>query len=208
MNMLDSVHGLGLATVPLTMFPLANAAQYFFGILLSITSVFLILLILIQRGRGGGLAGAFGGMGGQSAFGTKAGDTFTRITIVVSVVWILICVFSVMFLSTSKGPLGKATPIGETNIDVTPAERSESDAGLPATSGASESGGAAGATDTGAPAAGSSSATPADTGATSGAAGPTSTENGTGGAAAEVDSPAAINTPAETPSAPATGTNP
>ncbi|MDP6059564.1 MAG: preprotein translocase subunit SecG, partial [Pirellulaceae bacterium] len=46
-----------------------------------LTALFLILLVLIQRGRGGGLAGAFGGAGGQSAFGTKAGDMFTRITI-------------------------------------------------------------------------------------------------------------------------------
>ena len=47
-----------------------------FMIALFLTAVFLILLILVQRGKGGGLAGAFGGMGGQSAFGTKAGDTF------------------------------------------------------------------------------------------------------------------------------------
>ncbi|MEJ7592936.1 MAG: preprotein translocase subunit SecG [Planctomycetaceae bacterium] len=51
-------------------------------------SLFMILLVLIQRGRGGGLAGAFGGMGGQSAFGTRAGDMFTRITIVLAVVWV------------------------------------------------------------------------------------------------------------------------
>src|SRR3954449_1209040 len=57
--------------------------------LLFVTAVFLILLVLIQRGRGGGLAGAFGGMGGQSAFGTKAGDVFTRITVVVAVLWVL-----------------------------------------------------------------------------------------------------------------------
>lgn len=50
----------------------------------------MILLVLIQRGRGGGLAGAFGGMGGQSAFGTRAGDTFTRITIVLAVIWVLL----------------------------------------------------------------------------------------------------------------------
>ncbi|MFM9196710.1 MAG: preprotein translocase subunit SecG, partial [Planctomycetia bacterium] len=44
------------------------------GSMLVLTSLFLILLVLVQRGRGGGLAGALGGMGGQSAFGTKAGD--------------------------------------------------------------------------------------------------------------------------------------
>ena len=53
-------------------------------------SLFMILLVLIQRGRGGGLAGAFCGMGGQSAFGTRAGDTFTRITIVLAVIWVLL----------------------------------------------------------------------------------------------------------------------
>ena len=50
------------------------------------------MLILVQRGRGGGLVGAFGGMGGQSAFGAKAGDVFTRITIVTVSIWILCCI--------------------------------------------------------------------------------------------------------------------
>ena len=59
--------------------------------LMMLTALFLILLILVQRGKGGGLAGAFGGMGGQSAFGTKAGDTFTRITVGVAAFWILMC---------------------------------------------------------------------------------------------------------------------
>jgi preprotein translocase subunit SecG len=56
------------------------------SLLMLAISLFMILLVLIQRGRGGGLAGAFGGMGGQSAFGTRAGDTFTRITIVLAVI--------------------------------------------------------------------------------------------------------------------------
>jgi len=60
--------------------------------LMTLLCVFLILLILIQRGKGGGLAGAFGGMGGQSAFGTKAGDTFMRVTIVAAAVWFLFCI--------------------------------------------------------------------------------------------------------------------
>ena len=58
--------------------------------LLLFLSFFMIVLILLQRGRGGGLAGAFGGMGSQSAFGTKAGDTFTRITIVVAIIWVVL----------------------------------------------------------------------------------------------------------------------
>lgn len=53
-------------------------------------SVLLIAVILLQRGRGGGLVGALSGLGGQSAFGTKAGDMFTRITIGIAAVWVLL----------------------------------------------------------------------------------------------------------------------
>ena len=58
------------------------------SILLGIFGCMLMFVILLQRGRGGGLAGAFGGLGGQSAFGTKAGDVFTRITIGMAIVWV------------------------------------------------------------------------------------------------------------------------
>ncbi len=57
--------------------------------LLSVLSVCLILVILVQRGRGGGLVSAFGGMSGQSAFGTRAGDIFTRITIGIIAAWVI-----------------------------------------------------------------------------------------------------------------------
>ena len=75
--------------------------QVILPILLFVTSVFLVMLVLIQRGRGGGLAGAFGGLGGQSAFGTKAGDLFTRITIITATFWIILCAASVKLLNTS-----------------------------------------------------------------------------------------------------------
>lgn len=68
---------------------------------LLLLALFLIVLVLIQRGKGGGLAGALGGMGGQSAFGTKAGDVFTRVTIAVAAVWIVLCIVSVRVLSVS-----------------------------------------------------------------------------------------------------------
>lgn len=78
--------------------------------LLMFAGLFLIGLILLQRGRGGGLAGAFGGMGGQSAFGTKAGDVFTRITIGVAAAWILLCAGSVVALHNSTGQLITGLP--------------------------------------------------------------------------------------------------
>ncbi len=73
-----------------------------FMLLLLFSSLIMVLLILVQRGKGGGLSGAFGGAGGQSAFGTKAGDLFTKVTIVVAFVWILLCVLAVGFLKTSS----------------------------------------------------------------------------------------------------------
>jgi len=58
--------------------------------LLLLLGFLLMFIILLQRGRGGGLAGAFGGAGGQSAFGTRAGDVFTKITIVMAVLWVVL----------------------------------------------------------------------------------------------------------------------
>ncbi|UCC32330.1 MAG: preprotein translocase subunit SecG, partial [Phycisphaerales bacterium] len=53
-----------------------------------------MIVILLQRGRGGGLAGAFGGAGGTSAFGAKTGDVFTWITVVVATTFVLLAVIS------------------------------------------------------------------------------------------------------------------
>ena len=69
--------------------------QYVFMVLMFLFALFMILLVLVQRGKGGGLAGALGGMGGQSAFGTKAGDLFTKVTIVVAAFWIILCMVTV-----------------------------------------------------------------------------------------------------------------
>ncbi|MBV8382392.1 MAG: preprotein translocase subunit SecG [Planctomycetaceae bacterium] len=69
--------------------------------LLVLTSLFLICLVLIQRGKGGGLAGAFGGLGGSSPFGSRAGDTFTRITIYVACIWLFLVMLQVRAVQES-----------------------------------------------------------------------------------------------------------
>src|ERR1051326_6931753 len=90
----------------------------FLAILMILTAIFLILLVLVQRGRGGGLAGAFGGLGGQSAFGTKAGDLFTRVTIGAAAFWIVLCVVSVKVMGSRSnmftGGQTQQTPGGAT----------------------------------------------------------------------------------------------
>jgi preprotein translocase subunit SecG len=80
--------------------------DYLIGILnalIVLGSLFLVCIILIQRGKGGGLAGAFGGVGGSSAFGTKAGDVFTRITIGVAIGWILTAMLLVVLTNRRAG---------------------------------------------------------------------------------------------------------
>ncbi len=74
------------------------------GTLMGFLSLFLILLVLVQRGKGGGLTGALGGPGGQSAFGSKAGDTFTVITVAVATVWAISCAFTMWLLGTHAPP--------------------------------------------------------------------------------------------------------
>jgi preprotein translocase subunit SecG len=94
--------------------------HYFFAISLSLLSIFMILVILVQRGRGGGLTGALGGMGGQSAFGTKAGDLFTRVTIVVAALWVLLAMAALKVLNPNTpsgfdtGLRGQAAPPAKT----------------------------------------------------------------------------------------------
>ena len=84
--------------------------HYSFSIPLSVLSVFLMLVILVQRGRGGGLTGALGGMGGQSAFGTKAGDLFTRVTIAVAAIWILLSMLTLKVLNNPTTAVAAPPP--------------------------------------------------------------------------------------------------
>jgi preprotein translocase subunit SecG len=69
--------------------------SHLLNILIVGLGLLLILTILIQRGKGGGLIGAFGGAGGSSPFGSKAGDTFTRITITMAGIWVFLIMIHV-----------------------------------------------------------------------------------------------------------------
>ncbi len=85
---------------------------------LLLTGIFLILLVLIQRGKGGGLAGAFGGAGGSSAFGSRAGDAFTRVTIYVAAVWILLIMFLIKLVQPTTPLKGNLTEIERPAVPV------------------------------------------------------------------------------------------
>jgi protein translocase SecG subunit len=65
----------------------------FLSMLFIAISALMVLVVLVQRGRGGGLSGAFGGGGGSnSAFGTKVGDVFTWVTVVLFVCFLLFAI--------------------------------------------------------------------------------------------------------------------
>ncbi len=71
-------------------------ALNFFGILVGLsitgTAFILICLILLQKNRGSGLSGAFGGVGGHSAFGTKTGDFLTWLTVGLVSLFLVLCI--------------------------------------------------------------------------------------------------------------------
>jgi preprotein translocase subunit SecG len=90
---------------------MAELAPYFFGLVLTVLAVFLVLLVLVQRGRGGGLTGALGGVGGSSAFGAKAGDVFTKITVGAASIWIAVCVAAAYWAGHRDDALGNAGPM-------------------------------------------------------------------------------------------------
>jgi preprotein translocase subunit SecG len=71
-------------------------------ILFLLTAVILTLLVLIQRGRGGGLAGAFGGAGGSSAFGTKTADVFVRATAIVGALFFILSIITAILMRPGR----------------------------------------------------------------------------------------------------------
>lgn len=57
----------------------------------AISGILLILIILVQKGKGGGLGSAFGGAG-SSLLGTKTGDFLTWVTIGLVAVFLLLSI--------------------------------------------------------------------------------------------------------------------
>jgi preprotein translocase subunit SecG len=81
----------------------------FLAFLFLVVAVVMILAILIQRPKGGGLAGAFGGAGGSTqTFGSKTGDVLTGITVGLFVLFL--CLGIAMVYVTRPGPGAGAQP--------------------------------------------------------------------------------------------------
>ncbi len=74
----------------MTLLASASTGSILLNVVIVLVSLMLMFIILIQRGKGGGLAGAFGGAGGSSAFGSKAGDTLMKVTLYLAAGWIFL----------------------------------------------------------------------------------------------------------------------
>ena len=69
----------------------------------------LITLVLVQRGRGGGLVESFAGV--ESMFGTKTNAFLTRITTVLSVMFFFTCLsLAILSVRQSKSLLANVKP--------------------------------------------------------------------------------------------------
>jgi preprotein translocase subunit SecG len=70
-----------------------------FQILLVITSVLIILLVLLHKGKGGGLSDLFGGGVSSSLGGSSIAErNLDRITYIVMVVWVASCISLALLL--------------------------------------------------------------------------------------------------------------
>lgn len=89
-------------------------------VLLALVSLAMIGLILIQRGKGGGLAGAFGGGGVEQAFGTHAATMAQKATAVLGALFLILTVWLSILIpksweskrsdSRSSAPAGQSAP--------------------------------------------------------------------------------------------------
>ena len=74
-------------------------------------AVVLIFVILIQKGRGGGLAGAFGGGAASGILGSKTGDFLTWFTIALVAMFLTLAVVMAKFYKPSVSDFDSAAGI-------------------------------------------------------------------------------------------------
>jgi preprotein translocase subunit SecG len=74
----------------------------FLGVLFLIVCVLLIGVVLVQKGKGGGLSAAFGGAA-SSAFGTRVGDVFTWVTVVLTGLFLLLAIGTTLAFRPAAG---------------------------------------------------------------------------------------------------------
>ena len=100
--------------------------EIFLATLFVVICILLIIVVLLQKGRGGGIGSAFGG-GGSAAFGTRTGDVFTWVTIVLTALFLLLAITTTLVYrpAPSSAPPA-APPVTQPAVDETDAVRKTS----------------------------------------------------------------------------------
>jgi preprotein translocase subunit SecG len=101
----------------MTLLPLlaVGILMRFVAVLFALVAIVLILVILIQKGRGGGLSGAFGGGMAGGLLGSKTGDFLTWVTIGLVTVFLSLAVLMVRYYRpTVSDRFGAESPISAT----------------------------------------------------------------------------------------------
>jgi preprotein translocase subunit SecG len=71
-----------------------------------VVCIFLIIVILLQSGKAADLAGAFGGMGSQTAFGPRGSATLLSKATTISAVLFMVTSMSLSIMATKNAGLG------------------------------------------------------------------------------------------------------
>jgi preprotein translocase subunit SecG len=71
-----------------------------------VVCIFLIIVVLLQSGKAADLAGAFGGMGSQTAFGPRGSATLLSKATTISAVLFMVTSLSLSILATRSAGLG------------------------------------------------------------------------------------------------------
>jgi preprotein translocase subunit SecG len=81
-----------------------------------IVCLFLIIVVLLQSGKAADLAGAFGGMGSQTAFGPRGSATLLSKATTISAILFMVTSLSLSILATRNAGLGTSV------LEVAPAK--------------------------------------------------------------------------------------
>jgi preprotein translocase subunit SecG len=85
-----------------------------------IISVFLILVVLVQQGKGADLAGAFGGGGSQTAFGARGATTLLH---KLTTAFFVLFVITSMALAVLQGRPRSSVMSGQTAAPTAPVKK-------------------------------------------------------------------------------------
>jgi preprotein translocase subunit SecG len=95
---------------------------YLIATLFVLTCFVLLLVVLLQQGKGGDIASAFGGSSSQTAFGARAGATLlTRVTTVCAALFMVLALALAILGQKGPGSVLRGATIPKSNSAPAPA---------------------------------------------------------------------------------------